>query len=152
MIRYVLIPGAARAKNVPQLRLLFSWRLQVLHNANLAMCAVEMVLGRVPLRMVHVPVGVLWGLHYVGFAWAWMLRTGGVVYYPFLDPTVPPSTSLPIHVALVAAFAAFFAFGVLLGGSDDLAVKVSALAAAVLGLTYTRAHGAPALLREAATA
>ena len=81
----------------------------MLHNANLAMCAVEMVLGRVPLRMVHVPVGVLWGLHYVGFAWAWMLRTGGVVYYPFLDPTVPPSTSLPIHVALVAAFAAFFA-------------------------------------------
>ena len=66
MIRYVLIPGAARAKNVPQLRLLFSWRLQVLHNANLAMCAVEMVLGRVPLRMVHVPVGVLWGLHHVG--------------------------------------------------------------------------------------
>ena len=55
-----------------------------------------------------------------------------------LDPTVPPSTSLPIHVALVAAFAAFFAFGVLLGGSDDLAVKVSALVAAVLGLTYTR--------------
>ena len=55
-------------------------------------------------------------------------------------------------VDLVAAFAAFFAFGVLLGGSDDLAVKVSALVAAVLGLTYTRAHGAPALLREAATA
>ena len=37
----------------------------------------------------------------------------GIVYYAFLDPTLPPRLSAPIHVALVLALALFTSLGVL---------------------------------------
>ena len=44
------------------------------------------------------------------------MRHTNIVYYPFLDPTLPPQLSLPIHVGLLVMLTAFYAIGCALAG------------------------------------
>ena len=47
----------------------------------------------------------------------WLKRTG-IVYYPFLDPTLPAPRAIAFHFALLAVIAAFFGLG---AGVDKVA-------------------------------
>jgi hypothetical protein len=44
-------------------------------------------------------------IRYVLLSWWWVRRTG-IVYYPFLDPTLPDKQAVAFHVALLSVIAA----------------------------------------------
>ena len=55
----------------------------------------------------HFVFGALFGLQYVLLSWWWVRRTG-IVYYPFLDPTLPAKRAVGFHLALLSVIATFF--------------------------------------------
>ena len=98
IVSFVLVPLVARAgldgSN------LYSWRAQMMHNANALIVANELLFNRLPIVATHITAPMLWGVCYVVFSWLHLRRTG-VVYYPFLDPTLSAATAVPTHVALM---------------------------------------------------
>ena len=99
IVSFVLVPLVAR-EGLPASNL-YSWRAQMMHNANALIVANELLFNRLPVVATHITAPMLWGACYVVFAWV-HLRRSGVIYYPFLDPTLRPATSVPIHMALMA--------------------------------------------------
>ena len=79
---------------------MFNWRALLMHNANVALMCGDWLVGRLPLKVAHLPLPVGWGCAYVLFAWAWHAKTG-VYYYPFLDHTLPWWQAVPMHAALL---------------------------------------------------
>ncbi|KAJ1455060.1 hypothetical protein M885DRAFT_521001 [Pelagophyceae sp. CCMP2097] len=135
---FVLIPAMASKGDAAGVDLFFTWKPQLMHNANVVMLAVDLYLNDLPISAAHLPFGVLWGIYYVFFAWCWMRNTQGVIYYAFLDPTLDLTKSVPIHVALLAVFAAFFLFGV---AFEQLPHRELLLCVLVPLVTRTRLHG-----------
>lgn len=150
---YVLIPSAAARGNRHDVDVLFKWRPQMMHNANVFMLAVELLLNGMRLEKSHFPLAVLWGLNYVAFSWWWMRRTRGVVYYPFLDSTLPVRKSIPLHLILCLVLAFFFLVGCALGGSDrSLASRVATIGLMLVLVTKTPLHGKPTVATVQAAA
>jgi hypothetical protein len=89
---------------------MFNWRPVLMHNANVALMVADLLLGRLPVQVNHLPLAISWGAAYVLFAWAWHARTG-VYYYPFLDHTLPARQAVPLHAALLAALTVFHVLG-----------------------------------------
>ncbi len=58
-------------------------RPQLMHNANLAFAASELLFNNLPVLPLHFIFGALFGVQYVLLSWWWVRRTG-IVYYPFL--------------------------------------------------------------------
>ena len=76
------------------------------------------------------------------------MRHTNIVYYPFLDPTLPPQLSLPIHVGLLVMLTAFYAIGCALQAfhSSDilpLPLRVLLMYGGAWGLSWTRLKGVP---------
>lgn len=111
VVTFVLIPGLLRRGETPII--FFQPTVQLMHNANILFMATELLFNSLPILSRHLAFTVLFGLCYVPFSWVWVRRTG-IVYYAFLDPTLPPRLSVPIHVGLVLALALFTSLGVLM--------------------------------------
>lgn len=146
VVTHVLIPSTLK-RGVPPI-IFFTTHQQLLHCLNLYFMLTELLVGRVPLLLTDFPYIVIFGLLYVAFGWAWCRYTGGVVYYPFLDPTLPPQHSIPIHLVLLIVLAAFHAAGCALQAADS--VEWLPLPCRVLGayaggwlLVWTRRKGVP---------
>ena len=119
--------------------------MRMLYNMFMCMCAVATgqptpTLNRMPLLVRHVVFASLFGLQYVALSWWWLRRTG-IVYYPFLDPTLPPARSIPMHAALLLVLAAAFALGAAVDRAAaflPFAVRAPLLYAAAASLMWTR--------------
>jgi hypothetical protein len=81
IVTFVLIPPAiSRGTHQP----LFSSPSLLMHNANVVMMTIDNLLNQLPFTMSHAVFGILYGLLYAIFAWAWYQHKG-VFYYFFLD-------------------------------------------------------------------
>ena len=110
VVTFVLIPALLKRGETPSI--FFQTTVQLMHNANTLFMATELLFNSLPILSRHLAFTVLFGIWYVLFSWVWVRNTG-IVYYAFLDPTLPPRLSAPIHVALVLALALFTSLGVL---------------------------------------
>ena len=145
VVTFALIPNILRKGLTPLL--FFSTNQQLMHVANLFLMLTELLVTSLPIIPADFTFPLLFGLYYIALAWVWMRRTN-IVYYPFLDPTLPPQLSLPIHVGLFAILTLFFAIGCALQAlhsSDLLPLPLSALLmyGGAWGLSWTRLKGVP---------
>lgn len=109
VVTFVLIPGKLATGD--DANFFFHWRPLVMHNINVLIAATELLLNRMTLRWSHFPIALLWGGYYVIFSWFWLRRVG-VVYYPFLDPTLPARRSVPTVAILMSVLVTLFGLGV----------------------------------------
>lgn len=109
IVTFVLIPGKLATGD--DAKFFFHWRPVVMHNINVLIAGTELLLNGMTLRWSHFPVALLWGGYYVMFSWYW-LRKSGVVYYPFLDPTLPPHRSIPTAAIVLSVMVVLFGCGV----------------------------------------
>lgn len=106
LVKFVIIPSTlANGQTVAHL---FTLSDLMMHNANVLFMAIELLFNALPFEPFHFPFAALWGLFYVLFSWGW-LRTAGVCWYDFLDPTLP--NACIIHTVLVVVLAVFFGLG-----------------------------------------
>jgi len=145
-VSFVLIPENAKQGNAEGVANFFTWSTLMMHNANLAFMATELVLSRLTLQITHFPVVVLWGLYYVLIAWG-LLRFTGVILYPFLDPTIP--RAVVCHVALIVALLVFFLIGSAVAATAalmPLGLRVALVSLASVAIMRTRwIRGVPEL-------
>ena len=148
-VTFVLLPTRIRRGDWAGARRMLGRRPQLMHNANLAFAASELLFNSLPMLPLHFTFGALFGVQYVLLSWwcaapisatatsaaiataaavlataaavlataRWLKRTG-IVYYPFLDPTLPAPRAIAFHFALLAVIAAFFGLG---AGVDKVA-------------------------------
>lgn len=124
VVTFVLIPG--KQANGGDAQFFFHWRPVVMHNVNVVIAGTELLLNGMTLRWAHFPISLLWGGYYVVFSWFW-LRHAGVVYYPFLDPTRPPSRSVPTAAVVMAVMVVLFGLGVSLESLSHINFAVRAV-------------------------
>ena len=62
----------------------FVFRPQMMHNVNVVMMQLAMLMAPPPVTLSHLPYAVLFGCSYAIFSWVWFHRTG-MFYYFFLD-------------------------------------------------------------------
>ena len=106
IVKYVLIPTVLEKKgNADNF---FTPSDLLMHNCNTLFMALELLFNDLPFTFSHFPLAVLWGFHYVYFSWVWM-GFYGVVWYDFLDPTLPKA--IVTHLVLVTVLGVFFALG-----------------------------------------
>ena len=105
VVTFVLLPTRLRRGDVVGARRMLGLRPQLMHNANLAFAASELLYNNLPVLPTHFVFGALFGVQYVLLSWWWVRRTG-IVYYPFLDPTLPDKQAVAFHVALLSVIAA----------------------------------------------
>eukprot|EP00039_Didymoeca_costata_P001361 m.51855 g.51855 ORF g.51855 m.51855 type:complete len:320 (-) comp10758_c0_seq1:58-1017(-) len=107
------------------------WRGQVMHNANVVFMSTELLCSQFTMDWNHFPVGVLFASYYALLAWVW-LATMGVVWYPFLDPTLPVWKSIPIYLTVLVVCLFFFMFAAAIAhGTEDYPFSIRA------GFVYT---------------
>ena len=97
----------------------------------------EVLFNRLPIVLSHGLFAPLFGINYVLISWWWLHRTG-IVYYPFLDPTLPPAQAIVAHTALFAILMAFFCLRVgasRLASYAPLIVRASVLYSMALSIT-----------------
>jgi hypothetical protein len=139
VVTLVLLPARLKRGDYAGARRMLGWRPQLMHNANLLFATSELLLNGMPILAPHFVFAGLFGIQYVFMTWWWLKRTG-IVYYAFLDPTLPPKKSIALHTVLILALACFFALG---AGLDRLAllvpfaVRAPLLAAAACSLMWT---------------
>lgn len=140
IVTFVLLPARIRKGDFASARRMLSWRPQLMHNANLAFATTELLLNSMPVMISHFVFAVLFGINYVLVSWWWLKRTG-IIYYPFLDPTLPAPKAIALHTLLIGILGAFFAIG---AGLDHLAlllpfgVRAPLLYACACSLMWTR--------------
>merc|ERR1712176_1688083 len=97
----------AYENNVLSLTMFLSYPNLAMHNLNTGFMFVEFFLSRWSIQSDHLPSSWILGLFYAVFAWIW-LQTHKIVYYPFVDPTMPLWKCLVCHIGLVSVFSVFF--------------------------------------------
>ena len=151
VVTFVLLPERRRRGDADGFARMLGWRPQLMHNANLAFMATELLVSSMPMCGAHAVFSMLFGLQYLLGSWWWLQRTG-VVYYPFIDPTLPPRQSIRFHTALLAVFGAFFALGAAVARAATvlpLAVRAPLLylaAASIMWTTLLPIPGRPATI------
>jgi hypothetical protein len=137
VVTFVLIPY--RTKTGAEAEFMLKTRAVIMHNANVALMATELLVGELPIRAAHLPFVVLWGCTYVLFAWRWHAMTG-VYYYPFLDHTLPWPTAVGFHASLIVALSLFHMVGVAASRSEILPLtsRAALLMSLVVAITKLR--------------
>lgn len=106
VVSFVLIPAARRHQH--PIDRMFRWRPQMMHNGNVLMLQLAMVMAPLPITLAHLPYAVLFGYCYLVFAWYWFRRTG-VLYYFFLD--YRRHYAVLTYLGLFVALALFYGLG-----------------------------------------
>ena len=118
---------------------------QLMHNANLAFIALELLFNRLPFVGAHFAFVVLWGVYYAFFSWYWLRRTG-VCYYPFADPTLPPHISCSLYMGVLAVLSGAFAVGngvTTLATTAPIPLRLLLVAIGAWNLMWTPLRGVP---------
>ncbi len=107
----------------------FEWYELVMHNCNVIILGVELVMMGMDINLGMVVFPILFGIAYVGFANAYAVFGGGIYLYDFLDPRL--SGGPIIHVMLLLAIAGFFGVAVALDALVDWNILAGAVAVGV---------------------
>ena len=107
----------------------FKWYELVMHNCNVIILGVELVMMGMDINLSMVVFPILFGMAYIGFANAYAVFGGGVYLYDFLDPRL--SGGPIIHVMLFLAIAGFFGVAVALDALVDWNILAGAVAVGV---------------------
>jgi hypothetical protein len=124
IVTFVLIPGKLASGD--DAKFFFHWRPVVMHNVNVLIASTELLLNGMTLQWSHFPAALLWGAYYVIFSWFW-LRHSGVVYYPFLDPTLPPLQSIPTAAVVLSVMVVLFGIGVVIESFGHVSFPIRAV-------------------------
>ena len=104
LVSHVLYPAAIRFR--PEtLERMFVWPVVVMHNLNVVVMNLELILCSPPILSSHFPICLVWGCSYVSFALWWYFQTG-VFYYFFMD--YRRKYAVLVYLALMAGLIAFF--------------------------------------------
>ena len=103
VVTFILIPSANKRGDA--LDNWFKLPELIMHNANLIVLMIELMIGNLVFDFRYLPLVVMFGIAYVIFAAIHENKTG-VYYYSFLDPRT--SKSAFIHVALLIAIISCF--------------------------------------------
>jgi len=155
VVTFVLLPSRLKAGDYDSIRRMFMLRPQLMHNANLLLMVNELLLCSLPLELSHFNLTVIFGLQYVVGSWVWLRKTG-VVYYPFLDPTLPSVMAIFLHMLLLIALGVFSLFAYLAARTTadlPLAVRAPLFYALAFSLMHTHhIRGMPPAIRAALAA
>jgi len=138
IVTFVLVPESLKTRSPA----ILNWKSLVIHNCNVFFMATELLFNDLPLNFNHFPFAILYCLSYAVFSWWWLRRTG-MIYYPFLDPSIPSFKSLFIHIALLATFFCMFVISYVISSCTskfDLIFRAIMVYGGCVYITYTPIH------------
>ena len=101
---------------------MLSWHPVILHNLNAVFVAGELVFSGCTIFAEDLPYALMYIVWYGAFSQLFMLRYG-IVFYPFVDATLPPHVLLPIMLAMLGVFALFYNLGVAWSGAPPTMLR-----------------------------
>ena len=126
VVTFYLIPNnAAKGYDV---RKYFVWHELLMHNGNIVILGVDLVLGGVDMTLGMVAFPLLFGLAYIGFANAYAVLGGGIYLYDFLDPRLRGGPA--IHAILFVVICVFYFLALAIDGLAEWNVLVGTVAVA----------------------
>ena len=108
VVTFFLIPGNLKRGQTPLL--FFRNHQQLMHCANLYLMLNELLFNAIPIVPADFWYVLLFALFYLALAWTFC-QISSIVYYPFIDPTLPPKLAIPIYLGLVVILGAFYSLG-----------------------------------------
>ena len=96
VVTFILIPSNQKMGH--PLENWFKFPEQIMHNANIIVLTIELILGNLPIGIQSIPLITLFGISYVIYA-AFNERRTGIYFYSFLDPRL--SKAAIIHIILL---------------------------------------------------
>jgi len=126
VVTFYLIPN--NATKGYDVRKYFEWHEMMMHNGNVIILGVELVLGGVDMTLGMVAFPLLFGLAYIGFANAYAVFGGGIYLYDFLDPRLRGGPT--IHAILFGVICVFYFLALALNALTEWNVLVGAVAVA----------------------
>ena len=127
VVTFYLIPSnAAKGYDVSKY---FEWHEVLMHNGNVIILGLELVLGGTGITLGMVAFPVLFGIVYIGFANAYAMFGGGIYLYDFLDPRL--KGGLIIHLVLLLIISGFYCVTLVLNALTEWNIIAGALAVAL---------------------
>ena len=127
VVTFYLIPSnAAKGYDVSKY---FEWHEVLMHNGNVIILGLELVLGGIGITLGMVAFPVLFGIVYIGFANAYAMFGGGIYLYDFLDPRL--KGGLIIHLVLLLIISGFYCVTLVLNALTEWNIIAGALAVAL---------------------
>jgi hypothetical protein len=127
VVTFYLIPSnAAKGYDVSKY---FEWHEVLMHNGNVIIIGLELVLGGIGITLGMVAFPVLFGIVYIGFANAYAMFGGGIYLYDFLDPRL--KGGLIIHLVLLLIISGFYCVTLVLNALTEWNIIAGALAVAL---------------------
>ena len=100
-----------------------------MHNGNVIILGVELVLGGLDITFGMVAFPLLYGIVYLGFANAYAVFGGGIYMYDFIDPRLRGGPV--IHLILLLLISGFYCVALALNALTDWNVIAGACGVAV---------------------
>ena len=127
VVTFYLVPSnAAKGYDVSKY---FEWQEILMHNGNVIILGLELVLGGISITLGMVAFPLLFGIVYIGFANAYAMFGGGIYLYDFLDPRLKGGPV--IHFILFLIIFGFYCFTLVLNALTEWNVIVGSLAVAL---------------------
>jgi len=126
VVTFYLIPSnAAKGYDVSKY---FEWHEILMHNGNVIILGMELVLGGIGITLGMVVFPVIFGIVYIGFANAYAMFGGGIYLYDFLDPRLKGGPV--IHFILLLIISVFYCVALVLNALTEWNVIAGCLAVA----------------------
>ena len=127
IVTFYLIPkNAAKGFDVSKY---FKWHESLMHNGNVIILGMELVLGNLDITPGMVAFPLLYGIAYIGFANAYAVFGGGIYLYDFIDPRLRGGPV--IHLILLLLISGFYCVALALNALTDWNVIAGACGVAV---------------------
>ena len=124
VVTFYLIPrNSAKGFDVSKY---FEWYELVMHNGNVIILGMELVLGGIDITLGMVAFPLLFGIVYIGFANAYAVFGGGIYMYDFLDPRLRGGPI--IHLTLLLLISGFYCVALMLDALGDWNVVAGSVA------------------------
>ena len=115
IVTFYLIPNnAAKGYDVSKY---FEWHESLMHNGNVIILGVELVLGGLDITFGMVAFPLIYGIVYLGFANAYAVFGGGIYMYDFIDPRIRGGPV--IHLILLLLISGFYCVALALNALTD---------------------------------
>ena len=127
IVTFYLIPkNAAKGFDVSKY---FKWHESLMHNGNVIILGMELVLGNLDITPGMVAFPLIYGIVYLGFANAYAVFGGGIYMYDFIDPRLRGGPV--IHLILLLLISGFYCVALVLNALTDWNVIAGACGVAV---------------------
>ena len=127
-VTFILIPESnKRGDNISHY---FLWDNQIMHNGNVIILGVELLVTDISVGLSHISFPVLFGAAYVTYSAFFAMSKGGFYFYDFLDPRLNGAPI--IHLILLAVLAFVYVGVVMLAALVDWNRGVATVATLLL--------------------